>query len=179
VRRGLIAALRLEAEAGIPEAARTRPPEHLVYDAAMSRELGGPGWHPEMLVAIAGVAMASLAGGCAHQEREVVRLQPGVAVNLTDFDLHRQSLVLELQEGQVVPLDVVIDGDLAATPPGASVPVTIKRHCFLRVDDRGLRVSDDGQDFDGRNRVPGSFQLGIGMTREGTRATLRVTTPAR
>jgi hypothetical protein len=116
---------------------------------------------------------------CAHGDRQVVRLQPGVEVDLSQFDLHRQSLVMELHKGQVVPLDIIVDGDLAATPPGASVPVTVKRDCFLRVDDRGLRVSYDGQDFDSKNRVQGSFQFGVGMTREGTRATLRVTTPAR
>ncbi len=120
---------------------------------------------------------ALLLAGCAHGDREVVRLQPGIEVNLSEFDLHRQSLIIELHEGQVVPLDITIDGDLAATPPGLSVPVTVKRHCYLRVDDRGLRVSYDGQDFDAKNRVPGSFQFGVGMTREGTRATLRATTP--
>jgi hypothetical protein len=125
------------------------------------------------------MALASMVTACAHGDRQVVRLQPGVEVDLSQLDLHRQSLVMELHKGQVVPLDIIIDGDLAATQAGASVPVTVKRDCFLRVDDRGLRVSYDGEDFDGKNRVPGSFQFGVGMTREGTRATLRVTTPVR
>lgn len=135
--------------------------------------------HQRMRTSVAGPAAALLLVACAHGEREVVRLQPGVEVNLAEFDLHRQSLVIELQAGQVVPLDIIIDGDLAATPPGASVPVTVKRHCYLRVDDRGLRVSYDGHDYDAENRVPGAFQLGVGMTREGTRATLRLTMPVR
>jgi hypothetical protein len=132
-----------------------------------------------MSTSVIAMAVASVVTACAHGERQVVRLQPGVAVDLSQLDLHRQSLVIELHEGQVVPLDIIVDGDLAAIPAGTSVPLTVKRHCFLRVDDRGLRVSHDGQDFDGKNGVQGSFQFGVGMTREGTRATLRVTTPAR
>ncbi len=120
-----------------------------------------------------------LATACAHQERQVVRLQPGEAVNLDHFDMHKQSLVIELREGEVVPLDVLVEGDYFATAPGTSVPVTVKRTCFMRVDDRGLRISPDGRDFDTKPRVPGSFQLGVGMTTEGKRATLRLTTPTK
>ena len=89
------------------------------------------------------------------------------------------SAAVELREGEVVPLDVVVEGDYFATTPGASVPVTVKRTCYMRVDDRGLRISPNGEDFDARPRVPGSFQLGVGMTTEGKRATLRLTTPAK
>ena len=120
-----------------------------------------------------------MATACVHQERQVVRLQPGEAVNLDRFDMHKQSLIIELREGEVVPLDVLVEGDYFATAPGASVPVTVKRTCFMRVDDRGLRLSPDGQDFDAKPRVPGSFQFGVGMTTEGKRATLRLTTPAK
>jgi hypothetical protein len=123
------------------------------------------------LGALLGFALA----GCAH-EREVVRLGPGAASNLKDFDLHKQSLIIELREGDVVPLDIILEGDYFAAAPGASVPVTVKRTCFIRVDDRGIRISADGRDFDGSPRVPGSFQFGIGMTPEGRRGTLRVST---
>jgi len=123
------------------------------------------------LGALLGLALA----GCAH-EREVVRLQPGAAATLTDFDLHKQSLIIELREGEVVPLDVIVEGDYFGTAPGASVPLTVKQTCFIRVDDRGIRISADGQSFDEKPRVPGSFQLGVGVTREGRRGTLRVST---
>ncbi len=121
-----------------------------------------------------------LAISCAHRERQVVRLQPGEAVNLQNFDMKKQSLVIELREGEVIPLDVIVAGDYFGTSPGASLPVTVKKTCFMRVDDRGLRVSDDGVNFDEKPRAPGSFQFGVGMTKEGgKRGTLRVTTPAR
>ncbi len=125
------------------------------------------------------VMLALAATACAHQERQVVRLQPGDAVNLQNFDMKKQSLIIELREGEVIPLDVVVEGDYFATAPGASVPVTVKKTCFMRVDDRGLRVSDDGQNFDDKPRVPGSFQFGVGVTKEGKKGTLRLTTPAR
>ena len=85
-----------------------------------------------------------LVTACAHNERQVIRLQPGEAVNLQNFDMKAQSLIIELREGEVVPLDILVEGDYFATAPGASVPVTVKKTCFMRVDDRGLRVSDDG-----------------------------------
>ena len=122
-----------------------------------------------------GVLIGFVLAGCAH-EREVVRLGPGAAASLKDFDLHKQSLIIELREGEVVPLDIILEGDYFATAPGASVPVTVKRTCFIRVDDRGIRISADGQDFDEKSRVPGSFQLGVWMTPEGKRGTLRLTT---
>jgi len=125
------------------------------------------------------VVLALFITACAHQERQVVRLQPGQGVNLQSFDMKRQSLIIELREGEVIPLDVIVDGDYFAAPPGASVPITVKKTCFMRVDDRGLRLSDDGENFDQKPRVPGSFQLGVGMTPEGKRGTLRLTTPSR
>ncbi len=123
------------------------------------------------------ITLAAMA--CAHHERQVIRLSPGEAVNLQNIDLHKQSVIIELREGEVIPLDVIVEGDYFSTAPGASVPVTVKKTCFLRVDDRGLRISDDGSNFDKKPRVPGSFQFGVGMTQEGgKRGTLRLTTPS-
>ena len=131
---------------------------------------------PETICLMFWSLLAVVVTGCAHGEREVVRLQPGEAVTLQNFDLNKQSLIIELREGEVVPLDVIVEGDYFATTPGASVPVTVKRSCFIRVDDRGIRFSADDQSFDEKPRVPGSFQFGVGMTREGKRGTLRVST---
>jgi hypothetical protein len=125
------------------------------------------------------LTVALLAIACAHNERQVVRLHPGEAVYLQNFDMKKQSLIIELREGEVIPLDVTVEGDYFATAPGASVPVTVKKTCFMRVDDRGLRISEDGVSFDEKPRVPGSFQFGVGMTKEGKKGTLRLTTPSR
>lgn len=132
-----------------------------------------------LALALSLAAMTLFFSACAHHERRVVRLQSGTSVDLTHLDLHRQSLIIELHEGEVVPLDVTVEGDYFATAPGTSVPVTVKRTCFLRVDDRGVRISSDGQNFDDKARIPGSFRFGIGMTPEGKRGTLHVVMPAR
>jgi hypothetical protein len=129
-------------------------------------------WAPWLLA-------AAVVTSCAHGERQVIRLQPGQPETLQNFDLHKQSLIIELREGEVVPFDVIVAGDYFATAPGASVLVTVKRTCFLRVDDRGLRISTDSQNFDEEPRVPGSFQFGVGVTPEGKRGTLRITTATR
>ena len=49
----------------------------------------------------------------------------------------------------------------------------------MRVDDRGLRISPDGRDFDAKPARKGSFQLGLGVTDEGKRVTLHAITPSR
>lgn len=137
----------------------------------MNAKLGSTLWK------LGAVAAALALGACAHRERTVVRLQPGEQVDLTKLDLRRQSLVVKLEAGEVVPLDVTVEGDLVGAPPGASIPLTVKRACWIRIDDRGLRVSVDGKDFDAAKRLPGTFQLGLGITEAGKRATLRVRTP--
>jgi hypothetical protein len=123
------------------------------------------------------VLVALTLTACAHRERTVVRLPPGGHVDLSTLDLRRQSLVVKLEAGEVVPLDVAVEGDLVGAPPGASIPLTVKRTCWIRIDDRGLRVSADGEDFDSGPRVPGTFQLGLDLKAAGKRATLKVRTP--
>ena len=52
----------------------------------------------------------------------------GHRTNLMEkLDLHNQSLIIELREGEVVPLDVIVNGEYFGTAPGASVLVTVKR----------------------------------------------------
>jgi hypothetical protein len=122
---------------------------------------------------------AAAATGCAHQERTVLKFPPDQGQSLASFDPHKQSIIAHLQEGDVVPLDIVVEGDLIGAVAGTSVPLTVKRECWVRVDDRGFRLSADGKDFDAKARIPGAFQLGLGITPAGPRATLKLTTPQR
>ena len=115
--------------------------------------------------------------GCAHT-RELVYLEPGKPVDLKQLDLRKQSLIVPLEAGEILPLDVVIDGDFVATKPETSVELRVKQACFVRVDDRGLRISPD-RNFDAKSKRKGSFQLGLGVTEQGKRATLHVVTPSR
>jgi hypothetical protein len=116
--------------------------------------------------------------GCAHA-RQTIMLRKGQPVDLTKLDLRKQSLVIPLEAGEVFPLDVTIEGDYVATKPGAAVELRVKKSCLVRVDDRGLRVSPDGRDFDQKPKRPGSFRIGLGVTAAGKRASLHVVTPTR
>lgn len=122
---------------------------------------------------------AAAATGCAHQPRTVLEISPDQVDRLSTFDPHTQSLVVHLKEGEVIPLDVAVESDLVGVPAETSVPLTVKRECWVRVDDRGFRLSADGKDFDAKARIPGTFQLGLGVTPKGTRATLKLTPPTR
>jgi hypothetical protein len=115
---------------------------------------------------------------CAHTTRQTVYLRPGQPVDLRKLDLHRQSLIIPLEAGEILPLDIAVEGEFVASQPGASVALKVKQRCLVRVDDRGLRISRDGKDFDWKAKKPGSFQLGLGVTEQGKRANLRIVTPA-
>jgi hypothetical protein len=116
--------------------------------------------------------------GCAHTRQTVV-LAKGQPVDLRKFDMRKQSLVIPLEAGETFPLEVTIDGDYVATRPAAAVELTVKKSCWVRIDDRGMRISPDGRDFDAKPKRPGSFRIGLGVTAEGKRASLHVVTPTR
>jgi hypothetical protein len=121
---------------------------------------------------------ALLLVGCTHAvEREPVHVRAGQRVELTGVDITKQPIIIEFHEGDVLPLDIVVAGDVIASADGVSVPLTAKRTFFVRVDSKGLKLSLDGKDFDTKPRVPGTFTFGLGVTKEGTRASLRIATP--
>jgi hypothetical protein len=89
-----------------------------------------------------------------------------------------QPLVIEFDEGDVIPLVVSVDGDLASTPPElAPIPIRVKRHFFLKMEGSSIRASTDGKSYE--NRAPGSFRLGLSASREtGARVEMRIVTPS-
>jgi len=121
-----------------------------------------------------------LAFACAHQERRIVRVQPGEALHLDKFDMKNESIIFALRKGQVVPLEILVDGGFLSSTPGTSIPLTVDQDCVVRVDDRGIRFASDEQHLDEKPRSPGQFQIGAGVTKEGQpKATLHVATPVR
>ncbi len=90
-----------------------------------------------------------------------------------------QPLIIEFHEGDTLPLDFSLQGPLLQSPTDAPpIMLTAKRRFFLRIDGDGLRSSLDGKDFSKSPAAPGSFQIGIGATRErGTRATITIKGP--
>ena len=63
-------------------------------------------------------------------------------------------------------------------PANTTIPVTAKRTFFLRIAKEGVTISRDGHTFGQKSRVPGSFRMGVGATRErGVRGEIVLTTP--
>jgi hypothetical protein len=88
-----------------------------------------------------------------------------------------QALVIAFAAGDTIPLDVAIDGPLVRSPPAMPpVALEVRRSFYLRLDKDGMQTSLDGVHF-GDNVAPGTFMMGVGATKEGVRAQLRVRTP--
>jgi hypothetical protein len=90
-----------------------------------------------------------------------------------------QPLIIEFREGDALPLDFSLQGPLLESAKDAPpIILTAKRRFFLRIDGDGLKTSLDGVDFSRNAATPGSFQIGIGATRErGTRANITIKGP--
>src|SRR5690242_2282695 len=77
--------------------------------------------------------------GCSGAVQEPTYLRSGDVTDLSHVDLSKQPIIIELHEGDVIPLDVIVAGDLIASPEGASIPLTAKKPFFIRVDNQGLK----------------------------------------
>ncbi len=90
-----------------------------------------------------------------------------------------RAVIIELQKGDVLPLHFSVAGDNLATPGDlAAIPLVAQRHFFLRVSPEGIAASDDGVTFE-PPKVPGSFRVGLKMTKDGTAAEIEIHTPRR
>lgn len=88
-----------------------------------------------------------------------------------------QPLIIEFQEGDVIPLRVTVGGPLAASDPEAPpVVVRARQRFFLRIDGDRMAVSLDGEHF-GKSEVPGKLSFGLGVDPKGPHADLALTTP--
>lgn len=90
-----------------------------------------------------------------------------------------QPLVIEVHEGDVLPLDFKLSGPLFESPVDQPpILLQAKRNFFLRIDEDGLRSSLDGKSFDKKPAAPGQFRVGIGATKErGVRAEIVIKSP--
>ena len=89
-----------------------------------------------------------------------------------------QSLVIEFQPGDEIPLDVTVEGPLVKSPtPVEPIRLKVERRFFLRLDGDGVATSLDGVTF-GDHAEKGAFSFGIGATKEtGVKATIAIRTP--
>lgn len=129
-----------------------------------------------MKLKIGMLLLGSLATACASSPpARVVTL-----ANLKDLPPLEQGqpLIVELNEGDTVPLVFELNGPLLQTDKHAQ-PLTLRaaRHFFLRIDQDGLRSSLDGKSFDDKPAVPGKLQVGFGVSKDGPRANISITTP--
>lgn len=119
--------------------------------------------------------IATLSSGCAAAP-------PATRVRARDLGTHpvgevKLPIVVEFEEGDVIPVHFVVSGQLAATPPDSPpLKVVAKRHFFLRIDKDGIRTSLDGEHF-GKPATPGSFRLGLGIDKAGVKGNVEVVTP--
>ncbi|MEZ4295716.1 MAG: hypothetical protein R3B70_12120 [Polyangiaceae bacterium] len=90
-----------------------------------------------------------------------------------------RPIVIEFEEGQKIPVELVLDGPFLKTPDDLPpVELIVRRHFFLRVDGNGIKSSADGKSFDEKPARPGSFAVGVDITREkGVRGKIRVRAP--
>jgi hypothetical protein len=90
-----------------------------------------------------------------------------------------RPLVIEFNAGDRLPVELGFDGQLfALSPAQPALELVAKRHCFVRVDSSGFRMSFDGRDFEARPEQPGKFFAGLSITAEhGTKLVVKVETP--
>jgi hypothetical protein len=120
------------------------------------------------------VAAVALVAGCGASMPDVkpVRLAE-VAASPT------LPMVIELREGDRLPLDVAIAGDLVQTEPAPTPPVLVVRRSFYLVllPSGPPRVSFDGKTL---ARVDGAFAVGVGVDKQkGPKSSLALTIRAR
>ena len=108
---------------------------------------------------------------------------PAVVVRATDPSALggrcrlRQPFIVEFNQGETIPLSLVIRGQFIETPPDAN-PVTLvaKRHFFLRVQGHQVQTSADGH-FDEKQTARGAFDIGFNFDASGTKAHIAILTP--
>ncbi|MBS2012717.1 MAG: hypothetical protein JST00_07520 [Deltaproteobacteria bacterium] len=125
---------------------------------------------------IAALSLGLAATSCTHRSGPPVRIRAGEPRDVGSLDTKEHPLVIEFREGDTIPFDVAVEGDVVASPPGASIPLLVKRPFFLRIRGDEIKVSLDGS-FEDATTTPGALSFGLGVTREGTRAKLVLRTP--
>jgi hypothetical protein len=131
------------------------------------------------LLALAFLLGFSLAG-CASSPPPVHVRFSDIGTALASY--HGQApLIVEVQAGDRLPVDLdVRSDDFELAPAHPELVVVAKRHAFVRIDARGVRVSQDGKNFDAKPRRPGTFSVGFGAkTDMPPRLNVAITAPQR
>ncbi len=112
------------------------------------------------------LGLSALLWGCAPSMPDVAPVRLATLNGPSTF-----PLVIEVQDGDRIPLYAAITGDLVSTEASAQPPVVVaKRHFYLVINQGKFLVSLDGKTI---AHMRGSFQFGVGVDKEkGPRASL-------
>lgn len=123
----------------------------------------------------AALASVALLASCAARPRpHAVR-----ATELARMDPPSpgQPLVILFEPGDEIPLAVAVGGPLVRSPEGlAPITLEVKERFYLLIEDGKMSASADGESF-GDVAEPGSFSFGVGATKAGPKASVRIVTP--
>ena len=89
-----------------------------------------------------------------------------------------QPLILAFEPGDRLPIVLDFeDESFELDPESPALALVAKQHCYVRIDDRGMRASTDPNKFDETPQEPGSFFFGFSHRDTGPSLQLRVRTP--
>jgi hypothetical protein len=123
------------------------------------------------------IALTLLLVGCAAaRPAQHVRFSDAASTG-SRIDWTR-PLVLELQPGDRLPVHLSLSDQLFDLSPAApQIELVAKRRGFIRIEPGRVSGSLTGDDFDTKPLAPGTFSVGISITRQGTWLALAMTTP--
>jgi hypothetical protein len=89
-------------------------------------------------------------------------------------------IILEFVPGDRLPIELGFkDALFALDPTSPSLALVAKEHCYVRIDEHGIRTSRDLDKFDQKPAAPGSFFFGFAHRDTGPRLSVQVQTPRR
>jgi hypothetical protein len=99
----------------------------------------------------------------------------------TGRHIFEQPAILEFQPGDRLPVQLVFsDEHFALDPDPPNLTLVAKAHCFVRIEQGGIRVSRDPRNFDEKPATPGTFFVGFTHDkRSGPTFSVQVRTPRR
>jgi hypothetical protein len=132
-------------------------------------------------VACAVSAVVSAACGAHSPAPRSFRYADLVREPATGQQIFEQPIILEFVPGDRLPIELGFDDSSFALDPAAPpLALVAKEHCFVRIDERGIRTSRNPNDFDREPKTPGSFFFGFSHRKDvGPAFKVQVRTPLR
>jgi hypothetical protein len=113
------------------------------------------------------VAAGLMAVGCAHAPAPMRVRYADIDKGAMKGFTGAQPLIIEFQPGERIPVDFEITGDgFEQEPRQPKLELVATQRCYLRISDKGLRLSLDPEHFDEKPKQPGSFQVKFWVDRE-------------